>query len=121
MNSHQQTGRLGERAAQRHLQALGYSILAVNVRIGRGEIDIVAEDNDEIVFVEVRTRRSHRMGTPEESITLGKQQNLLAAAYHYLQETCEQNRDWRIDIVAVELDHLGRVGRLSVIKSALEE
>ena len=116
----QQTGRLGELAACRQLETEGYTILGTNVRCGRNEIDIVAEHKGTLVFAEVRTRRSHNLGTPEESITAQKQQRMLTAAHSYLEETDGWHRNWRIDLVAVELDHLDRIARLSVIRDAVE-
>ena len=116
----QQTGRLGELAACRQLETEGYTILGTNVRCGRSEIDIVAEHEGTLVFAEVRTRRSHYLGTPEESITVQKQQRMLTAAHSYLKETDGWHRTWRIDLVAVELDHLDRIARLSVIRDAVE-
>ena len=120
MNRRQETGRLGEIAARRRLEALGYAIRGVNVRAGQGEIDIVAEESGDIVFVEVRTRRSRRLGAPEESITPSKRERLLTAAQRYLQSTDAENRNWRIDIVAVELDRNDGVARLSVLRNAVE-
>ena len=90
------------------------------MRCGRSEIDIVAEHEGTLVFAEVRTRRSHYLGTPEESITAQKQQRMLTAAHSYLKETDGWHRTWRIDLVAVELDHLDRIARLSVIRDAVE-
>ena len=116
----QQTCRLGELAACRQLETAGYTILGTNVRCGRSEIDIVAEHEGTLVFAEVRTRRSHYLGTPEESITAQKQQRMLTAAHSYLKETDGWHRTWRIDLVAVELDHLDRIARLSVIRDAVE-
>lgn len=117
----QRTGRLGEAAARRHLEAQGYAVRGVNVRVGRGEIDIVADEGGDVVFVEVRTRRGGGLGTPEESITAGKRARMAEAAQRYLQETREDGRSWRIDVVAVELDRgRDRVVRLRVIRDAVE-
>ena len=116
----QQTGKLGELAACHHLETAGYTILGTNVRCGRNEIDIVAVHKGTLVFAEVRTRRSHYLGTPEESITTQKQKQMLAAAHSYLEETDGWHRSWRIDLVAVELDYLDRISRLSVIRDAVE-
>ena len=115
-----QTGKLGELAACHHLETAGYTILGTNVRCGRTEIDIVAEHEGTLVFAEVRTRRSHYLGTPEESITAQKQQRMLTAAHSYLEERDGWHRNWRIDLVAVELDHLDRIAKLSVIRDAVE-
>lgn len=114
------TGRLGEIAARRHLTSIGYRVIAVNARAGRGEIDIVAEQGGDIVFAEVRARRSRAMGSPEESITPAKRDRMIAAAQEYLRQNNLQRRDWRIDVVAVELDARSRPRRINVLRSAIE-
>ena len=117
----QRTGRLGEAAARRHLESQGYAVRGVNVRVGRGEIDIVADEGGDVVFVEVRTKRGGLLGTPEESITASKRARMAEAAQRYLQATGEDGRSWRIDVVAVELDGgRDRVARLRVIRDAVE-
>ena len=120
MNSRQETGRLGELAARRHLESARYAILASNVRCGRHEIDIVAEQDGALVFVEVRARRGRRLGTPEESITRGKRRQMLRAAQCYLTANDCWNRSWRIDVVAIELDRHDGIARLDVIRNAVE-
>lgn len=120
MRARSETGRLGELAARRRLDALGYAVLGVNVRCGRNEIDIVAQDGDTVVFVEVRTRRSRRLGAPEESITAQKRRGMLTAAQCYLDKTDGWRRDWRIDIVAVELDRNDGVRTMRHIRNAVE-
>jgi putative endonuclease len=79
-------GTRGEELAQRFLQQKGYQILDCNYRCRWGEINIVAHDGDELVFLEVRTRRSADYGTPEESLTDAKLQRLLATAQYYRQQ-----------------------------------
>ena len=120
MNSRQETGRLGELAARRHLESAEYTILASNARCGRHEIDIVAEQDGELVFVEVRARRGRLLGTPEESITQSKRRQMLRAAQCYLTANDCWDRIWRIDVVAVELDRHDGVARLNVIRNAVE-
>ena len=120
MNSRQETGRLGELAARRHLQRLGWTIIATNARCGRNEIDIVAADGDTLVFVEVRARRGRMFGAPEESITPTKQRQMLRAAQCYLTMRRWWNRRWRIDMVAVELDRNDGVRRLSLLRNVVE-
>ena len=119
MNQRQQTGRLGEQLAQRHLAGEGYKILQANYRASGGEIDLIAEKGEEIVFVEVKTRRGLAHGSPEESITPRKQQHIIAAAQEYLQATGNEERNWRIDVVAIELDHRDRVIRMEIIENAV--
>ena len=67
----QQTGRLGEKLARRHLESLGFKIVDSNYRTRWGEIDLVAEKNEELVFVEVRTRRTRSMAYAEVIIIGG--------------------------------------------------
>lgn len=112
-------GQRGEQLAVEYLQTQGYAILARNWRCPSGEIDIVASHNGVLVFVEVRTRRAARFGTPEESITARKQSRLIAAAYTYLQEAGLTEADWRIDLVAIEMAPDGAVRRLSVVRHCI--
>jgi len=111
-------GRLGENLAADHLERRGYVIRQRNYRCPVGEMDIVAEDGDCLVFVEVRTRRGREYGTPEESITAAKQAKLVEVAQTYLQEH-DWPGDWRIDVVAVELTRRGKLERVTVIPSAV--
>ena len=66
--------------AGRFLQEKGYRLLDATYRCLWGEVDIVAQEGDELVFVEVRTRRGAEYGTPEESVTAAKARRLIATA-----------------------------------------
>ena len=101
-NQKQLTGRWGEEAAAQYLKSQGYAILGRNVRTAHGEIDIVASREGLLVFVEVKTRRSHAFAYPEESVTLGKQAHLLSAAEEYLQANPASGETWQFDVIAVE-------------------
>jgi len=94
-------GKLGEDAAARYLTKLGYIILARRWRERRFEIDLIAKDGDEIVFVEVKTRNGVAYGYPEESITEQKQRHLRNSALYFLESKKLYNRRYRIDVVAV--------------------
>ena len=120
MTDRQGLGRLGEELARRHLESLGYSILGKNHRTGSGEIDLVAKDESTLVFVEVRTKRGVAFGSPEESITPSKRAHLIATAQEYVGENDIGDGDWRIDLVAVELDSTGRLKRVEVVENAVE-
>jgi putative endonuclease len=113
-------GAAGESLAAAWLQRAGLRILARNYRCRGGEVDIVADDHGELVFVEVRTRRLRGLVGPEESITYRKQQRLLCASEHYLQATAAADRPWRIDLVAIEVDGRGRVHRVDHLRSVVE-
>ena len=110
----------GERTAEAHLAGLGYQILDRNWQWQKGELDLVAAQGEEIVFVEVKARRSQKYGSPEESITRSKREKLVQTAYAYLNATDRQESDWRIDVVAIDMEDDGAVIRLEHIVSAVE-
>lgn len=114
-----QLGILGEKLAQEHLKKLGYRLRQFNFRCAEGEIDIVAEQDDYLVFVEVRTKSGPAFGTPEESITASKKEKLIATAQTYLEAHEQQLSFWRIDVVAVELEPGGKLKRIEVIQNAV--
>lgn len=96
-----QLGQQGEQLAARYLKRLGYRVLERNVRRAGCEIDLIAQDGKEVVFVEVKTRTSSVAGHPEESVTPQKLQHIARAAEAWLLEQGE--RPWRVDVVSVEL------------------
>lgn len=112
-------GTQGERIAAAHLGSLGLTIETRNYRTRFGEVDIVARDGEETVFVEVRTKRSTAYGTPEESLTLRKQARLVKAAEQYLAERGLAGASWRVDLVAITLQPDGPA-HIAHIESAVE-
>jgi putative endonuclease len=112
-------GQRGEDIATAYLEQQGYTILARNWRCAAGELDIVPRQDETLAFVEVRTRRGNRFGSPEESVTPDKQAKLVELAQFYLQESCLIDQDWRIDVVAIEMDRRGTVKRLNLIRNAV--
>lgn len=110
-------GALGEEIAANYLKRRGYLILERNIRLGEGEIDIIAEKGEFLVFVEVRTRTGSSFGTPEESVTAQKRERLLTLAQAYIQAHEGLPPSWRIDVVAVELTPWGRVSRIELIEN----
>lgn len=113
------TGALGEKLAADYLRKQGYRIRETNYRMAIGELDIIAEDKDYLVFVEVRTRRSTGFGLPEESIRHAKSEKLISLALTYLQEHPDLSKLWRIDFVAVELTPENKPRRIELIKNAV--
>ncbi len=112
-------GRRGEELAVAELTQRGYAIRQRNWRCAVGEIDIVAEHDDWLVFVEVRTRRGRELGTPEASITAAKRARLIHVAQSYLAEFEVGAVDWRIDVVAVQLTGGGKLNRIDVYENAV--
>ncbi len=115
-----QLGQRGEAMARRFLQKRGYRILESNYRCPYGEIDIVARDGDQTVFVEVRTRLSTAYGTPEESLTPTKQRHMLAASQEYLQRHDMGEADCRIDLVSIRLAAGSREPRIDHLQHAVQ-
>jgi len=117
----QEVGKLGEEAARKFLKKRGYRIRETGFRCRHGEIDIVAQKKDYLVFVEVRTKSNLDFGTPEESITQAKKEKLIASALTYI--TTHENLPplWRIDVIAIELDEKGKTRRIDLIENAIEQ
>ena len=112
-------GRMGERMAGEVLMRKGYAILECNFRCQHGEIDLVAEHEGELVFVEVKTRRGTAFGRPEEAVTPRKQQKILEVASYYLDvHNCSQ-RSWRIDVVAVQFNQSGKFEEIRIYQYAV--
>ncbi|MDZ7361067.1 MAG: YraN family protein [candidate division KSB1 bacterium] len=97
----QTLGSWGEQRAVEFLEKLGYSILHRNFRYGRGEIDIIADDNGMLVFVEVKTQKSDAMGEAFNWVTRKKQRQIGRVALAYLTTNGITNRDCRFDVIAV--------------------
>ena len=110
-------GDRGEALAAQALRARGYEVLARNWRCNLGEIDIVARHGLCYAFIEVKTRRSHGSEYPEDGFTPAKERRLVALAQAYLAAQGLHDVDWRIDLVAIEVDGRGAVARLEVIPS----
>ncbi|MDH3348458.1 MAG: YraN family protein [Desulfobulbaceae bacterium] len=100
-NNHISLGQNGEDAAAAYLQKKGYKVLARNYRQRFGELDIIARDGEVLVFVEVKTRRSQRYGTPFEAVDRRKQRQLSKVALHYISRHNLYDQSARFDIVAV--------------------
>lgn len=98
----QTTGKLGEDLATEQLWHQGYAILARRYRTRYGEIDIIAQDGETIVFVEVKARRTDRFGTAAESITAWKQRRIAAMALDYLAWCGRPESPCRFDVVAID-------------------
>ena len=124
MSARASLGQWGERQARLYLEAEGYGIVAVNFRCRAGEIDIVALQDDELVFVEVKTRRGDAYGPSEESISPARAERLAVVAEEFLQSRSafpyDSETPWRIDLVCVNLDSGGKLLNVNHIRHAVE-
>lgn len=114
----QRLGRIGEELAVAELERCGYAILARRYRTDRGEIDIVAEDGETLVFVEVKARATAEFGTAAEAVTRRKQHRLVAMAVDYLARSGDTTRPCRFDVVAI--DDALTAPRIVVYRDAFE-
>ena len=110
-------GEVGERLAADFLRRSGYKILRRNCRTRLGEIDIVARDGDEVVFVEVKTRSSKSWGLPEDAISAAKRRKISRAAIAFADRHRLRERALRFDVVAVLLEE-GREPQVRLYKDA---
>ncbi len=100
----QRRGTDGEEIARQYLEGEGYAILETNFRFRRGEIDIVAEDGEFLVFCEVKSRESGEYGAPEYAITTEKRQKIRRMAEGYLLVNSIREHPCRFDVVTILMD-----------------
>ncbi|MBO4488913.1 MAG: YraN family protein [Bacteroidales bacterium] len=102
-NENLEKGKKGEDLAWEYLESQGYRLLERNLHWGHLEIDLVVENDDFIVFVEVKTRKNNMFGEPETFVTLQKQRNMIRAANGYVLKMGIR-KEVRFDVVSVILD-----------------
>lgn len=105
MNARQQFGRAAEGVAARHLTREGWTLLGRNVRIGRGELDLIARRGTVLAFVEVKARRSGACGSPEDAVDRRKRRQVARLAELWLAARPWALRgvgDVRFDVIAVD-------------------
>ena len=112
------TGKRGEELAAAYLAEAGYRIVECNYRCTFGEIDIVAEEGETLIFVEVKSRRSEAYGDPQLAVGYEKQKKISRIAMHYLEEKRLRHRPARFDVVAVKLLSPGH--KIELIRNAFE-
>ena len=112
-----EVGSAGEKLAAGFLRRQGYRILARNYRTPYGEIDLVAYQNKETVFIEVKTRQQKVFGTPAEALTRSKVLHWERAASFYLQKIRGFSQPFRFDFVGIDLTE--KTPEISLIKNVL--
>lgn len=110
-------GKKGENLAAVFLKKHGYEIIQYNFRCAMGEIDIIAREKGELVFVEVKARKSDDFGYPEQAVGLKKQRKVSQVASWYLQKNGLNDPKVRFDVVAIRL---GAVNEIRHIKNAFD-
>src|ERR1700722_2657366 len=117
--THQRTGRRGEEAAYFYLRRLGYVMVARNFRSPRrrGEIDLIAWDNDVLCFIEVKTRTTRDVKPAEAAVDRDKQRGLAAVADEYLRDVAPSCR-WRFDVVSLYYEHQSSQPLIELFRNA---
>jgi len=111
-------GKEGEKIAVSYLKEIGYLIRETNYRCALGEIDIVAREKNEIVFIEVKTRKSQASGYPEQAVDYRKQKKMSQLALMYLQKNRLADVCARFDVVAITM--LPQGNEIVLIKNAFD-
>jgi len=101
-----EVGRWGEDLACKYLIDMGYVILERNYHTRYGEIDIIAQLHDQLIFVEVKTRTSKHFGYPEEAYTYSKNDHLVNSILIFLECHPEIIDNWQIDLISIEGKYL---------------
>lgn len=98
-------GKWGEKQAEDYLEQKGVKIIGKNIRTRYGEIDLLGRLNDACIFIEVKTRSTKCFGMPEDAVTKVKLNHIYQSAQAYLQDHPEFGDDWRIDVVAIQVNN----------------
>ena len=117
-NKEQKFGERSENLAVWYLKKNGYKIIEQNYRNRIGEIDIIARDKKTIVFVEVKSRRSIRFGSPKQAVTPKKQRQISMVALYYLKDTKQSDAKARFDVVAITSNR--DEPRIEIVKNAFD-
>lgn len=116
---HLQQGEAAEAQACQYLEQQGLKLRQRNYRCRQGEIDLVMDHGQQLVFVEVRYRRSTRFGSGAESVNPRKQHKLVLAAQHFLQAHPKlNNKPARFDVVSMQL--AGQTAKIDWIQDAFQ-
>lgn len=113
-------GAWGEAQARAYLERTGYQVRACNWRCAEGEIDLVAESESGLVFVEVKTRGGTAFGEPQEAVGPRKARHLVLAAQRYLEDQGLQDVSWRVDVIAITAAPGPRLLHLEHFANAVE-
>lgn len=97
-------GKYGEDVAERYLKQKGYNIIDRNFACKQGELDIIAENHEYLVFVEVKTRSNYNFGKPIEAVGENKQEHMYKVAKYYLHIHGLEERFIRFDVIEVFID-----------------
>lgn len=120
LDSRKELGAKGEKLAAKFLKRGGYRIIQSNYRCKLGEIDIIAERDRTIVFVEVRTKQTEEFGPPQYSINAAKRRQISKAALSYIREKNLVEQSCRFDVIGITFSSKSRKPKIEHIENAFE-
>jgi putative endonuclease len=120
MFNKKEIGKIGEEIASKHIIDRGYVVLERNYRTRYGELDIIAKENNYLVFIEVKARKGTEFGYPREAVDWYKQSRIKNIASLYIAKKKLHNSKIRFDVVEVVLDEKNRAKSVVIIKNAFE-
>ena len=118
-NPNQTFGHASEQLAVEYLRGKGYKILTRNFRTPFGEVDIIARDNDVVVFIEVKARKTQCFGHPKWAVTKAKQRKMTMVAQAYLKKHAGLDTRSRFDVVTIQ--HTGGQLVIELIANAFSD
>lgn len=117
MYASHELGRIGENIIADYITKLGYKVVERNFECNQGEIDIIAKDKEELVFIEVKTRTDISYGEASEAVTDTKKRHLINSIKYYIYKQKLENQPIRIDVAEVYINK-GKV-KVNYIKQAI--
>lgn len=119
MGNNKILGAFGENLACGYLSECGYRVVERNFSCKAGEVDIIAIQGDNVVFVEVKTRSSEEYGLPSEAVSISKQRKIVKTALYYLQSNRLLDYMCRFDVIEIIIDEENN-HRINLIKDAFQ-
>ncbi len=113
-------GELGEEIACKYIQSKGMLLLQKNFSCKAGEIDIIAKDKENIVFIEVKTRTSDKYGKPSEAVSIAKQRKIVKTALWYMSQKHLFDYMSRFDVIELLQDSEAALFKINYIKDAFQ-
>jgi putative endonuclease len=111
-------GKFGEELAYKKIKRLGYKKIIRNYRCPQGEVDLIANDGDTLVFIEIKTRRDKSVGYAKEAVNARKRRQLSKVALFYMKSNNCFETKARFDVIAISLK--GGKPLIEVIKNAFD-
>ncbi len=112
MSNKNKIGNFGQHIAVRFLIKRNYKIIDENFYTREGEIDIIAKNDNQIVFIEVKTRLSNKYGLPEEAVNQNKKEKIRQSGLKYFELKQFNHDNFRIDCIAIEIDKFKKIAKI---------